>query len=96
VGCDGAMNQQKVTKVTESEEKEIRDEYDKFMLVSRASCDDCSLHLPGEDKPLCGRTVAKRTHHYENQDDWKRKETAVYPPGHKDICRYCAAKWRGE
>jgi len=88
------MSDQQLAEVSEKEEIKIREQHNEFVLVSRASSDNCSLHLPDGEKPLCGRTVAKRDNHYETRDAWKRKSTKVYPPGHKDICRYCAAEWR--
>lgn len=84
--------------VTDEREQDIRSAHDEFVLVSRASSANCSLHIPDENSdepgPLCSR-AARRDHspHSNHNRDWKRKPVAVYPPGHKDICRYCATEW---
>jgi len=90
------MNASKLVTVTDDLETRIREDKDEFVLVRRASSDNCSLHIPDEDGgPLCDR-VARREHFYENSADWKRKATAVFPPGYKDICRFCATEWKDE
>lgn len=84
--------------VTDEREQQIRDSIENFVLVSRASSDNCGLHIPAPDsdepRPLCNR-AARRTHspHSTHERTWKLKPTAVYPPGHKDICAYCATRW---
>jgi len=72
-------------------ESQIRESIDKFMLVSKASCGYANLHIPDGDSPLCGRAA-----HREPKNDyptWKRKPVEVYPPGYKEMCDYCKAKW---
>jgi len=88
------MNMQKVTEVTEDEETAIRDDYDEFILVARASYSTAVLHLPEGGGPLCGKEARREVDIDINHEPWKLKETAIYPPGHKDICSLCAAKWR--
>ncbi len=88
---------QNVVQLTDELEQEIRDSIDKFMLVSKASNSDTKLHIPSEDGPLCERVVAKRQKDSDVKfEKWKRKDTAVYPPGHKDMCRFCATEFKDE
>jgi len=92
------MNMDNVVQVTDELEREIRDSIDKFMLVSKGSNAGTKLHIPTEHGPKCGRTKAKRNNYNNNQKykEWKRKDTAVYPPGHKEICRFCATEFDNE
>lgn len=97
------MNARELVTVTDKREQAIRDAITEFVMVGRASSDNCSVHIPKDAvdadadalAPLCERTVAKRNpnENIQHAAKWKRKPTAVYPPGHKPICRYCATRW---
>jgi hypothetical protein len=92
------MNMDNVVTVTTELETEIRNSIDQFLIVSKGSNSNTKLHIPDGEKPLCGRTVAKKSNYNNNYNyqEWKLKDTAVYPRGHKDICKYCATEYTNE
>lgn len=42
------------------------------------------IHLQDGDKPLC----------HMKAENWEDKDCAIYPIGHKPLCRYCFAIWQ--
>jgi len=91
------MNMDRLTELTDDLEAEIRNDIDEFLIVSDGSRSEVRLHIPkeNEDRPYCERTVSKRNPDAEDSTfkPWHRKPTAVYPPGHKEICQFCATEW---
>jgi hypothetical protein len=90
------MNSHDLLTVTDGLESRIRADITEWLVVSNASSSHVVLHLPTDDGPLCGRTVAKRNPGSMTDvkyRQWKRKPVDVYPPGYKPICQYCATKW---
>jgi len=83
------MNSRELVTVDAQLEQDIREEYDELLLISGSSTRNGHFHIPDiGNEPLCGRTVKKR-----EKAQWQLKSTKVYPPGHKEICSYCATKW---
>lgn len=67
-------------------------QYDSVVLVTEARSAASCIHLPAEDdgvEPACD-------HHKQSvcPEHWKRKELAVFPPGYKEVCKWCLDRWR--
>jgi hypothetical protein len=49
-----------------------------------------TLHIPDPDaeadRPLCRISTGRSA---ETPDEWLRKDTSVYPPGHHPVCAWC-------
>jgi hypothetical protein len=78
--------------LTEAEEKRCRGEIDGWLIACSANSDN-KLHIPGGNgEPVCAHRTT--LHGSGRIEEWKEKDTAVYPLGWKDVCRYCSAIWR--
>lgn len=69
-------------------EESPREAFDEIILPGRASNSGSRMHVPRADRgtePLC----------HKSGHGMKRKPIAVYPPGHKEWCKYCLGKWEG-
>lgn len=71
--------------VTEAEEREIREAYDRVAVTSRRARLGKVLHLATDDGKVCGHPM---------HGDVVHKSFAVYPVGYRQICRECAEYWR--
>lgn len=72
-------------KVTEEEEREIREDRHEILVRSTQTTGK-SLHLTdGQADTLCST---------RDELDFDMKTFAMYPPGYKTICRRCAKIWR--
>ena len=93
------MNKE-IPEITDAEEMQIRDEYDRF--VKGNGHNSKALHLPAdgdEIKPLCDcalRNEGCALNGNQGKTDWGTKDPAVYPPGYYDICKFCVQRWRDD
>ena len=89
----GGMNLQQVVTVTSELDERIRSSVDEFIISSGYKHSSKKLHINDDGTPLCTKhrelgTVEDESHTI--------KDAACYPPGHKQICAYCATAWGEE
>ena len=83
--------------VTEEVEQEIRDEHTELIISTSGSNANTKLHIPDGDEPTCRANLRNgESQNEELTTEWVKKPTAVYPPGHKGMCRLCAARWKND
>lgn len=81
----------RIAEPTEEEIEAIWEEFEEFMLPKGGAGPCYHFHLPTPDgeMPRC-ETVGQ----FGAPGGHRTRQVAAYPPGYRDICKYCLQHWR--